>query len=317
LPAAETTPACPLPTIWELPDDLWKEIEPIIDCFYPPAPTGRPRADLRLVLDAIIYRLRSGCQWSQLPERFGASSTVHGWFQRFSADGLLEEIWAYLVRECEELDGVRWEWQAAPSPAPCGFLRTAYTGNVGCAMLHPVRTPYTSAPLARDRVLEAALAVAEREGFERLSMRLVARELDASTMALYRHVKNKDDLLDGVVERLLGELRLPDESLPWDRRLRMLAAELRVLARRHPELFGLLWRRRAVGAGATRAREAAIRALCDAGLDPEAAARRERLLSTVIMSFAFSEVAGRFAGLDADAEFEEALELLADLAGAR
>jgi len=113
LPAAETTPACPLPTIWELPDDLWEEIELILDCFYPPAATGRPRADLRRVLDGIIHRLRSGCQWRHLPERFGATSTVHGWFQRFAADGLLEEIWAYLVRECEELGGVRWEWQAA------------------------------------------------------------------------------------------------------------------------------------------------------------------------------------------------------------
>lgn len=64
------------------------------------------------MLDGIIFRLRSGCQWSQLPERFGASSTVHGWFQRFSAAGFLEEMWAYLVRECEELGEVHWEWQA-------------------------------------------------------------------------------------------------------------------------------------------------------------------------------------------------------------
>lgn len=113
MPTAETTPACLLPTIWELPDDLWEEIEPIVNCFYPRAATGRPRADLRRVLDGIIYRLRSGCQWNQMPERFGASSTVHGWFQRFAADGLLEEIWAYLVMECEELSGVSWEWQAA------------------------------------------------------------------------------------------------------------------------------------------------------------------------------------------------------------
>lgn len=113
MPAAETIPACPLPTIWELPDDLWEGIEPILDCFYPPACTGRPRADLRRVLDGIIHRLRSGCQWNYLPEHFGASSTVHGWFQRFSADGVLEEIWAYLVAECHELSGVHWEWQAA------------------------------------------------------------------------------------------------------------------------------------------------------------------------------------------------------------
>lgn len=113
MPAAETTPARSLPTIWELPDDLWGEIELILDCFYPPAPTGRPRADLRCVLDGIIYRLRSGCQWNQMPERFGASSTIHDWFQRFAADGVLEEIWAYLVAECDELGNVSWEWQAA------------------------------------------------------------------------------------------------------------------------------------------------------------------------------------------------------------
>ena len=101
MPAAETTPACPLPTIWEVPDDLWEEVEPIINCFYPPARTGRPWADLRLVLDGVIHRLRSGCQWSQLPERFGASSTVHGWFQRFSADGLWRRsghIWSGSAR---------------------------------------------------------------------------------------------------------------------------------------------------------------------------------------------------------------------------
>lgn len=70
------------------------------------------RRSARLVLDGIVFRLRSGCQWSQLLVCFGASSTVRGWFQRFSADGFLEELWAYLVRECEELGEVHWEWQA-------------------------------------------------------------------------------------------------------------------------------------------------------------------------------------------------------------
>lgn len=113
MPTSETTPVRPLSTVWEVPDDLWLELEPIVECFYPRARTGRPRADLRRVLNGIIHRLRSGCQWNYLPERFGASSTVHGWFQRFAADGFLEEIWAYLLTECGELDGVRWEWQAA------------------------------------------------------------------------------------------------------------------------------------------------------------------------------------------------------------
>ncbi len=147
-------------------------------------------------------------------------------------------------------------------------------------------------------------------------MRLLARELGVSPMALYRHVTNKDDLLDGLVERLLGELELPDESLPWDERLRQLARELRALAHRRPELFGLLLQRRAVGKDATRARQAALQALRDAGLESGAAERMERLLSTVVVGFALSEATGRFEGIDVDEEFDTALELLARLVAA-
>ncbi len=113
MPAIEATAERPLSTIWELPEELWERIEPILARHYPPAKTGRPRAGLRLMLDASIFRMRSGCQWNQLPERFGPSSTVHGWFQRFVADGVLREIWADLVVECDQLGAVLWEWQAA------------------------------------------------------------------------------------------------------------------------------------------------------------------------------------------------------------
>ena len=113
MPAAEGTAERGLPTIWEVPDELWERIETILCERYPPAATGRPRSDLRRVLDGIVFRLRSGCQWNQLPERFGSDSTVHGWFQRFVEDGVLEEIWAALVAECDELGAVLWEWQAA------------------------------------------------------------------------------------------------------------------------------------------------------------------------------------------------------------
>ena len=77
------------------------------------------------MLDRIIDRRRSGCQWSQMPERFGASSTVDRRFQRFSADGFLEELWAYLIVECQELGGVWWEWQAADGVMGRGASRAA------------------------------------------------------------------------------------------------------------------------------------------------------------------------------------------------
>lgn len=103
----------PLPTIWVLPDEVWARVEPILQRRYPVAKTGRPRTDLRRVLDGIIFRMRSGVQWNQLPREFGDDSTVHRWFQRFVSDGVFVEIWAALARECEALGDLDWEWQAA------------------------------------------------------------------------------------------------------------------------------------------------------------------------------------------------------------
>ncbi len=102
-----------LGTIWRLPDEAWARIEPVLLARYPLPRTGRPRADLRRVLDGIIFRLRSGVQWNQLPVEFGDDSTVHRWFQRFVEDGVFEEIWAVFAAECEALGDLDWEWQAA------------------------------------------------------------------------------------------------------------------------------------------------------------------------------------------------------------
>lgn len=104
----------PMDTIWTIPDWLWQEVfEPLLREFYPPASTGRPRADLRHVLNGILYQLRSGCQWNHLPAEFGSDSTVHRWFQRWVQDGVFETVWAALVEHCDMLDGVAWQWQAA------------------------------------------------------------------------------------------------------------------------------------------------------------------------------------------------------------
>jgi putative transposase len=103
----------PLPTIWEIPDELWRRIEPILREYWPRKPTGRKVANWRKMLNAIIFRLRSGCQWEKLPERYGPKSTVHDWFQRWVQGGIFEKIWAVLVAECDELGGVQWQWQSA------------------------------------------------------------------------------------------------------------------------------------------------------------------------------------------------------------
>jgi transposase len=65
-------------------------------------------------LDAIIFRMRSGCQWNHLPKKeFPDDSSVHRTFQRWIEKGVLDLIWEEMIAECEELGGVDFEWQAA------------------------------------------------------------------------------------------------------------------------------------------------------------------------------------------------------------
>ena len=103
----------PLPTIWEVSDELWQIIEKILDKLDPPAITGRPRTGQRAALNGIIYQMRSGVQWNQLPSRFGDDSSVHRTMQRWIARGVFDRIWAVLIENCDELGGVDWEWQSA------------------------------------------------------------------------------------------------------------------------------------------------------------------------------------------------------------
>ena len=60
----------------------------------------------------MIYRARTGCQWNQLPEKFGSDSTVHRTIQRWDSKGVFDAVWALLIYHCEELNAVHWEWQA-------------------------------------------------------------------------------------------------------------------------------------------------------------------------------------------------------------
>jgi putative transposase len=118
----------PLPTIWRASDDLWAKVKPILAEHDPPKSTGRKRIDQRRVLDGIIYRLRSGVQWNQLPKEFGDDSSVHRTFQRWVKLGVFDRIWAALIGACDELGGVDWEWQAAD--AAMGKARFGGTWSV-------------------------------------------------------------------------------------------------------------------------------------------------------------------------------------------
>jgi putative transposase len=81
-----------LPTIWQVPDELWDKIKPIIQKHDPPKHTGRKRIDPRAALDALIFRMRTGCQWNNLPKDLPDDSSVQRTFQRWIQLGLLDRI---------------------------------------------------------------------------------------------------------------------------------------------------------------------------------------------------------------------------------
>jgi putative transposase len=103
----------PLPPIWRLSDEQWAMAEAVPAEHDPPAPKGPARTDRRAVLDAVIFRLRTGCQWDWLPEAYPDDSTVHRHSQRWVGRGVLDELWAVVQEACEGLGGCDWEWQAA------------------------------------------------------------------------------------------------------------------------------------------------------------------------------------------------------------
>lgn len=102
-----------LPTIWNVSDQLWQRIEPILTEHDPPAKTGRRRCNPRQALNGIIHQARSGCQWQVLPREFGSKSAVHDTLQRWVRLNIFEKIMALLIENCEQLGGVDWQWQSA------------------------------------------------------------------------------------------------------------------------------------------------------------------------------------------------------------
>jgi AcrR family transcriptional regulator len=89
-------------------------------------------------------------------------------------------------------------------------------------------------PLTRERVLTTAVALADRGGIESLSMRKLAQALDVVPMALYRHVANKDELLDALVDVIIEEIDAPLEGADWKKALRARILSARRALLRHP-----------------------------------------------------------------------------------
>jgi len=122
------------------------------------------------------------------------------------------------------------------------------------------------AQISREAVLAAALRLADEHGLAAVTMHAVAARLHVTPMALYRHVADKEALLDGLVELLLTEYSPPAAEGQWDERLVALADGIRATARRHPAVFPLLLTRPAVTPAARTVRDAVQAALREGGL---------------------------------------------------
>ena len=111
-------------TIWHIPDDLWSLIAPLLGPEKPPGSRGRPPTPYRLVFDAIVYVLRTGCQWQALPRHeYAPPSTVHGVYRKWVKAGLFQKAWRRLLAHYDERLGIDWKWQAldgAITKAPLG-----------------------------------------------------------------------------------------------------------------------------------------------------------------------------------------------------
>ena len=122
--------------------------------------------------------------------------------------------------------------------------------------------------LSRDKVLRAAVELVDELGLGSLSMRRLGERLGVEAMSLYRYVKGKEDLLNGVHGAILEEVERPPDSGSWQQRLKAMALSFRAALGRHPNALPLFANRPAVTASSLRAVEDCLAVLAEAGFEP-------------------------------------------------
>jgi AcrR family transcriptional regulator len=146
--------------------------------------------------------------------------------------------------------------------------------------------------LTHEQIARAAIRIADVEGVQALSMRRVASELGAGTMSLYRYVDSKDDLLDLMVDTVVGENELPDKpSGDWRSELAELARRSRAIAHRHPWAVRFLLARPNLGPNAVRQLEYAMAAVDGLGLDIDGMFDMASTVAAFVVGFVQEELA--------------------------
>ena len=149
--------------------------------------------------------------------------------------------------------------------------------------------PRPRAALSRERVLEAAVAFADANGIESLTMRKLGEAVGVEAMSLYNHVANKNDLLDGMIDAVFSEVGMPTGEDDWKAAMRDRAIRVRAVLSRHRWAIGLMESRSTPGAATLRHHDAVIGCLRAAGFSVELTAHAFSALDSYIYGFALQE----------------------------
>jgi AcrR family transcriptional regulator len=145
-------------------------------------------------------------------------------------------------------------------------------------------------------VLSSALAVADAGGIASLTIRSLAEHLGVKPMSVYHYVANKDEILDGIVDLVFGEIELPSAGGDWRSAMSRRADSARTALKRHPWAIGLMESRTAPGPATLRHHDAVIGALRAAGFSVAMTAHAYALIDSYIYGFALQEVSLPFNG---------------------
>ncbi len=155
------------------------------------------------------------------------------------------------------------------------------------------------APLSRDRVLRAALALADEQGIEAVSMRRLGQTLGVEAMSIYKHVADKEAILDGIADLVMEEVEVPDPDLPWREAIRRSAMSAHDALRRHPWAGTVLESRLNPGPARLRYLDAVVGVLRDAGFGTPLIARAFMALDSHTYGFTLQELALPFDAMGA------------------
>jgi AcrR family transcriptional regulator len=144
--------------------------------------------------------------------------------------------------------------------------------------------------LSKERVVRAAIELADAAGFEALSMRRLAKELGVEAMSLYNHVANKDEILSGIIDAVSSEVELPSDGVDWKTALRRNAISARDVFLRHPWACGLRTSRQSGGPAQLRASDWMLKTLREAGFSKDLTYDAFHILESYILGYTLQQL---------------------------